>query len=96
MVDERFAGAMLLMEVMPTILARRHFPPPATAETLEPGFRDSPDPAAGMALVFTRVRLPCLAICCPPCPDAYHSKRSCCIRDGVKGTTGVGTGCPAP
>ena len=54
-VDRQLAGPMLLMEVMPTILARRHFPPPTTEESIEPGYRDSPDPAQDMALVFTRV-----------------------------------------
>ena len=65
-VDSQLAGPMLLMEVMPTILARRHFPPPTTEESIKPGYRDSPDPAQDMALVFTRVpfrpRLPSLSL----------------------------------
>lgn len=55
-VDHSLAGPMLLMEVMPQLLGRRSFPPPVTQEMIEPGFRDSPDPAHHMALVFTRVR----------------------------------------
>ncbi len=55
-VHDAFPGAMLLMEVMPSLLARRSFPRPATERCLEPGFRDSPDPSA-VALVFIRVRL---------------------------------------
>ena len=52
--SEAFADPLLLMEVMPALLARRAFPPPATAAVLEPGYRDSPDPSA-LALVFIRV-----------------------------------------
>jgi hypothetical protein len=54
-ISEAFGDPMLLMEVMPTLLARRAFAPPATRARLEPGFRDSPDPAA-LALVFIRAR----------------------------------------
>lgn len=54
-VAEEWPGPMLLMEVMPSLLARRSFPRPATAGALEPGFRDSPDPAA-VALVFIKAR----------------------------------------
>ena len=46
MLDPTFPHAVLLMEIMPTLLARREFPPPDTMQTLEPGFRDSPDPGA--------------------------------------------------
>lgn len=46
---------MLLMEVMPMILGRRSFPPPATILSHEPGYRDSPDPRKTMALVFMKV-----------------------------------------
>ena len=53
-VDHRLAGAMLLMEIMPANMGRRSFPPPMTEEMNEPGFRDSPDPAHHMALVFTK------------------------------------------
>ena len=49
---------MLLMEVMPMILGRRSFPPPATILSHEPGYRDSPDPRKTMALVFMRVPNP--------------------------------------
>jgi hypothetical protein len=56
-VHEVFPAAMLLMEVMPSLLARRSFPRPATERCLEPGFRDSPHPSA-VALVFIRVGCP--------------------------------------
>lgn len=56
MLDPTFPHAVLLMEVMPTLLARREFPPPDTMQTLEPGFRDSPDPGHDLAIVFLRVR----------------------------------------
>lgn len=46
---------MLLMEVMPSVLARRTFPPPRTAAQLEPGFRDAPDPAHHLAILFMKV-----------------------------------------
>ncbi len=56
MLDPAFPHAVLLMEVMPSLLARREFPPPDTLQTLEPGFRDSPDPGRDLAIVFLRVR----------------------------------------
>ena len=40
---------------MPSVLARRTFPPPRTAAQLEPGFRDAPDPAHHLAILFMRV-----------------------------------------
>ncbi len=49
------AYRMLLMEVMPSVLARRTFPPPRTAAQLEPGFRDAPDPARHLAILFMKV-----------------------------------------
>lgn len=73
-VDPALGGAMLLMEVMPSVLARRSFPPPATHEAIEPGYRDSPDPSENMALVFTKA-LPCSpnvhldCICNVMCPS---------------------------
>lgn len=54
-VSHMLAGPMLLMEVMPAVLGRRSFGPPATEEMIEPGYRDSPDPKHNMALVFTKV-----------------------------------------
>lgn len=50
------AYRMLLMEVMPSVLARRTFPPPRTAAQLEPGFRDAPDPAHHLAILFMKAR----------------------------------------
>jgi hypothetical protein len=58
MLDPAFPHAVLLMEVMPSLLSRREFPPPDTMQTLEPGFRDSPDPGRDLAIVFLRVRAP--------------------------------------
>ena len=52
---EAHPDPMLLMEVMPSLLVRREFPPPPTTAALEPGYRDSPRPSA-LALVFVRVR----------------------------------------
>ncbi len=52
----QFPEPALLMEVMPSVLARRSFPPPTTLACLEPGFRESPDPCFPMALVFLKVR----------------------------------------
>ena len=52
--SEAHPEPMLLMEVMPSLLTRREFPPPPTAAALEPGYRDSPHPSA-LALVFVRV-----------------------------------------
>ena len=45
----------LVMEVMPTMLAKRHFPPLDSASQLMPGYRDSPDPEGDMALVYIKV-----------------------------------------
>ena len=50
-----FPEPVLLMEVMPVMLSRRAFPPPATLRRLEPGFRDAPDPTTGLALLFVQV-----------------------------------------
>ncbi|EIE20201.1 hypothetical protein COCSUDRAFT_67530 [Coccomyxa subellipsoidea C-169] len=60
-VHEAFPGAMLLMELMPSLLARRSFPRPATQHCLEPGFRDSPHPSA-VALVFVRAAKPATVV----------------------------------
>lgn len=40
---------------MPSVLARRTFPPARTAAQLEPGFRDAPDPAHHLAILFMKV-----------------------------------------
>ena len=53
--SQDFPEPALLMEVMPSVLARRSFPPPASLACLEPGFRESPDPFFPMALVFLKV-----------------------------------------
>lgn len=53
-VHDDFPAAMLLMEVMPSLLASRCFPRPRTERVMEPGYRDSPHPSA-VALVFIKV-----------------------------------------
>ncbi|KAK9829405.1 hypothetical protein WJX72_005653 [[Myrmecia] bisecta] len=58
LVDKQFTQPLLLMEVMPSILSRRSFPPPRTMKMLEPGYRDSPDPAQDMTIVFIKVAKP--------------------------------------
>jgi len=55
---DQSAFRMLLMEVMPSVLARRAFPPPRTAAQLEPGYRDSPDPAENLAILFLKTSKP--------------------------------------
>ena len=62
-VSDAFPEAMLLMEVLPSLLAARNFPHLATARMLEPGYRDSPDPSA-VAIVFVMVSLQ-LRVLCP-------------------------------
>ena len=47
---------MLLMEVMPSVLAKRSFPAPQTLRQLEPGYRDAPEPGDNCVIVFSRVR----------------------------------------
>ena len=56
-----FPEPLLLMEVMPSVLARRSFLPPISLARLEPGFRESPDPFFPMALMFLKVRILLLA-----------------------------------
>lgn len=51
------ASRVLLMEVMPSTLARRAFPPPKTTLKLEPGYRDSPDPNHHLALLYLKARM---------------------------------------
>lgn len=45
------------MEIMPSLLAKRHFDPLNTLHQLEPGYRDSPEPTEDMAIVFVKVCL---------------------------------------
>ena len=60
-IDEDFTQPILLMEAMPSLLAKRDFDPPLTLRMVEPGFRDSPDPEHNMAIAFVKVSkgLPC-------------------------------------
>ena len=54
-IDADFEQAVLLMEVMPSLLAKRNFDPLNTLAQLEPGYRDSPEPSENMAIVFVKV-----------------------------------------
>ena len=54
-IDADFEQAVLLMEVMPSLLAKRNFDPLNTLLQLEPGYRDSPEPDENMAIVFVKV-----------------------------------------
>ncbi|DBA77690.1 TPA: hypothetical protein ACH3X2_008392 [Trebouxia sp. C0005] len=57
-IDADFEQAVLLMEVMPSLLAKRNFDPLNTLLQLEPGYRDSPEPNDNMAIVFVKVAKP--------------------------------------
>ena len=52
-----------VMEVMPTLLAKRAFPPLDTAQQLVPGYRDSPEPGSEMAIAYIKVCFLGLAAC---------------------------------
>lgn len=54
-IHKTFLQPSLLMEVLPQLLERRTFPSPMSYHRLELGYRDSPDPAHNMAIVFMRV-----------------------------------------
>lgn len=57
-IDADFEQAVLLMEVMPSLLAKRHFDPLNTLAQLEPGYQDSPEPDEDMAIMFVKVVCP--------------------------------------
>lgn len=61
-ISDAFPEAMLLMEVLPSLLAARDFPRLASARMLELGYRDSPDPSA-VAIVFVMVSALLLHAC---------------------------------
>ncbi len=65
LIEAASAEPMLLMEVMPSVLAKRSFPAPATHEQIEPGYRDAPDPSQNCVIVFSRVCAPCLPVMAP-------------------------------
>ena len=67
-IDADFEQAVLLMEIMPTLLAKRSFDPLNTLLQLEPGYRDSPDPHEDMAIVFVKVLAPFHDLC----PTRHH------------------------
>ena len=70
-IDADFEQPVLLMEVMPSLLARRNFDPLNTLLQLEPGYRDSPEPDEDMAIVYLKVlTLPVSQIL----PVARHTK----------------------
>jgi len=50
------AEPMLLMEVMPSVLAKRGFSPPDTACRVTLGYRDAPEPGPDCVIVFSKVR----------------------------------------
>lgn len=50
------AEPMLLMEVMPSVLAKRSFLPPDTACRVTLGYRDAPEPGPNCVIVFSKVR----------------------------------------
>ncbi len=54
-IDADFEQAVLLMEIMPSLLAKRNFDPLNTLAQLEPGYRDSPEPTENMTIVFVKV-----------------------------------------
>ena len=56
-IDADFEQAVLLMEIMPSLLAKRPFDPLNTLHQLEPGYRDSPEDTEDMAIVFVKVCL---------------------------------------
>ena len=60
-IDTDFEQAVLLMEIMPSLLAKRHFDPLNTLAQLEPGYRDSPEPDEDMAIMFVKVAQPLLS-----------------------------------
>ena len=61
-VSPEWPRSMMVFEVMPSVLAKRTFPPLATARMLVPGYRDSPDPGQDMAIVYIKVGP--VAACC--------------------------------
>ena len=61
-IDADFEQAVLLMEVMPSLLAKRHFDALNTLAQLEPGYRDSPEPDQDMAIMFVKVASPFLLV----------------------------------
>jgi class 3 adenylate cyclase len=53
------SGPTLLMEVMPSVLARRVFPPPRGTILADPGYRNAPDPGSDdVAIVYMRICKP--------------------------------------
>lgn len=57
-VDADFPDPISLTEIQPLLLARRNFPPLRSLQTMLPGYRDAPDPASKMAIVFVKVSKP--------------------------------------
>ena len=87
-IDADFEQAVLLMEIMPSLLAKRNFDPLNTLLQLEPGYRDSPEPNDNMAIVFVKVhfwpsrlsKLVLVKICA--CQDlSCKAKQACACVD---------------
>ena len=74
---------MMVFEVMPSVLAKRTFPPLASERMLVPGYRDSPDPGQDMAIVYIKVGT--AAACCHPllCRTACHTPTWCRRQSSV-------------
>ena len=70
LIEPTSAEPMLLMEVMPSILAKRSFPAPATFEQIEPGYRDAPDPGQNCVIVFSRASVLLWSVTLAPHPSA--------------------------
>ncbi len=54
-------------QVMPNLLSRRRFQPPATLRMVLPGFRDAPEAGDPMAIVFCKARGGCLPVVSTVC-----------------------------
>ena len=56
--DPALPGTAMLMEVMPQVLAKRHFPPPRNSQMVEPGYRDAPSADGDVAIAQMRMVKP--------------------------------------
>ncbi|CAD7695706.1 unnamed protein product, partial [Ostreobium quekettii] len=66
-IDDVVVQAVMLMEVLPTMLAERNFGDLRSKGKLEPGFRDSPPDSQDMAIVFIKAEKP---------DDVGHAEKS--------------------
>lgn len=79
---------MLLMEIAPFALASRDFPPPKSLNCYAPGYRQAPDPKAGVAIVFCQAK--CVRIW------AVQINRRTKFGFGVSSTTACALGSVTP